>query len=246
MNCSTTPEDITITIYGPDDLNAVFLTQTFPNVAPGAIVTLQADWVCSPGETGFHDFRVGAVATNSCGEASAVSTEPCTVECLADLCWMTGGGNHNDKGGKGQKLFNWGGNVGPPPSGSWQHVERDGEGNILFNFHAKDVEVFSCFHDGGDGPCHPGAENNVILFGGTGEYSIGNGQRTEAAIWEARCEDHGEPGNNPNRDGGCGSPDYYYIQVKDANTGEVVFEHGDFIDGGNIQIHPLKGNQGTK
>jgi hypothetical protein len=246
MNCSAGPETIVLTIYGPDDLNAVYATQTFPDVAPGAIVTLEATWACEPNLTGIHDFRVGAVATNDCGQADAVSTEPCSVECQASLCWLTGGGNHNDNNSKGQKLFTWGGNVGPPPRGSWQHVERDGEGNILFNFHAKDMEVYQCFHDGGDGPCHPGAENNVIIFGGEGEYSIGPGGRTEQATFEVRAEDHGEPGNNPNRDGGCGSPDYYWIQVKNAATGEVVFEHGDFIDGGNLQIHPLKGNQGTK
>jgi hypothetical protein len=186
-------------------------------------------------------------ATGNCADAEAEDTDSANtlINCPQGFCWMTTGGNYSGGDGEGgQKFWTWGGNVGPPPLGSWQHVERDGAGTILFNFHSHDVHVITCFHDGGDGPCHPGAESNVIIFGGTGEYSIGKGKRTEAAVWEAQAEDHGEPGNTPDRDGGCGSPDRYIITVRNADTNEIVFEHDELVHGGNIQIHPLKGNQG--
>jgi uncharacterized repeat protein (TIGR01451 family) len=175
-----------------------------------------------------------------CGEART-SDETVEKTCIAcPSCWMTGGGVLNDGEKKGHKDDSFGGNVGPPPSGSWEHVQRV-DNKIVFNFHSHDVSSIRCWHDGGDGPCSPAAENNVIEFGGTGMYSTGNGPRNNAAVWTARVEDHGEPGNNPNRDGGCGSPDYYTIEVRNAGTNNVVFTAAGFLDGGNFQIHKSTG-----
>jgi hypothetical protein len=156
---------------------------------------------------------------------------------------MTTGGHNSGGDDAGQKYWTWGGNVGPPPHGSWQHHERDGDGHTLFNFHSWDIEIERCYLDP-PGPCHPKADVNVIEFFGTGKYSIGNGKKEYDAVFEARCEDHNEPGNTPDEDRGCGGdPDVYYIQVRDAGTNAVIFEHTELIDGGNIQIHPLKENQ---
>ena len=238
-NCSEGPENIRLWLMGPS--GQLGDAETFQNVPPGSTVTIVRSFTCE--EPGIVMFRAMAEASNSCGETSDQSDNECAVDCQeTGFCWMTSGGNYSGNDSKGQKFWTWGGNAGPPPSGNWQHHEFDGNGKTLYNFHAKDVEVFTCFNDGTDGPCSPKGEFNVIIFGGSGTYSIGNGKKTENATFRVQAEDHGEPGNTPNRDGGCGSPDVYEITVW-KEDGSVLFSHREFVEGGNIQIHPLKDNQ---
>jgi len=202
-------------------------------------VMLSVDGDCRGNPT----YNTVARAEGTCGQGLAVDTdgeETCIV-CPA-TCWMTAGGFLNEEMKSGHKEDTFGGNVGPPPSGSWQHVQRV-DNKIVFNFHSHDANVIRCYHDGEDGPCNPKTDDNVIEFGGTGEYSMGNGPRKYQAVWTARCEDHGEPGNNPRRlNGGCGSPDYYTIEVRDQGTNEVVFSAQGFLDGGNVQMHKSTGS----
>jgi hypothetical protein len=139
----------------------------------------------------------------------------------------------------GSKDNTFGGNVGPPPSGSWEHIQRNGKTEV-FNFHSHDAHVLECSNDGLAGPCHPAGDDNVIDFGGTGTYSLNGGARTGQATFTAEAQDHGEPGNQPQHSGGCGTPDYYTITVNDATTGEVVFTAAGYLDGGNVQIHSCK------
>ena len=150
---------------------------------------------------------------------------------------MTGGGclNENTKGG--HKNHTFGGNVGPPPSGSWEHIVRDGN-NIEFNFHSHDAKVDSCWRDSGDGPCSPAAENNNINWSGTGTYSLGSGSRTVSAYFRAHVEDRGEPGSHK---GPCGSKDYYEIWVYDL-SGKLAFHAAGYLDCGNLQIHKGTGS----
>jgi uncharacterized repeat protein (TIGR01451 family) len=171
----------------------------------------------------------------------ATSSFTCTT---TSCCWLTMGGFLNANIRSGHKDNTFGGNVGPPPSGSWEHIQRDGK-DILFNFHSHDAHVFECGNDGNAGPCHPAGDANFIVFGGTGSYSFGNGARTEDATWTARAEDHGEPGRQGTQAGGCGTPDYYTITVFNKESGEVVFTAAGFLDGGNIQIHDCKHAQKT-
>jgi hypothetical protein len=100
--------------------------------------------------------------------------------------------------------------------------------------------VLACGNDGNAGPCHPAGDANWIDFGGTGKYSLNGGARVGNATFTARAEDHGEPGNQPDRNGGCGTPDFYRIEVRDADTGEIVFATEGYLDGGNVQIHDCK------
>jgi uncharacterized repeat protein (TIGR01451 family) len=177
-------------------------------------------------------------------KATAQDGEETCISC-PETCWMTGGGFLNEEMKSGHKEDNFGGNVGPPPRGSWQHVQRI-DNKIQFNFHSHDVHVIRCYHDGGDGPCHPETDDNVIEFGGTGEYNLGSGPRKYQAVWTARVEDHGEPGNAPKRaNGGCGSPDYYFIEVRELGTDNVVFTAEGFLDGGNFQLHKDVGTMGA-
>jgi hypothetical protein len=145
---------------------------------------------------------------------------------------MTGGGCLNEGSRSNQKNHTFGGNVGPPPSGSWEHVVRKGN-NIEFNFHSWDAQVDSCWLDAGDGPCSPAADFNNITWSGTGKYSLGNGSRTEDATFTAHVEDRGEPGNH---NGPCGSKDFYEITVYSL-SGAVVFQASGYLDCGNLQLH---------
>jgi len=228
-NCSAGAEDIKITVNGTD--------YSFTDVASSATVTVFLSQTCAT--EGAATYNASATATNSCG-----TTQPATcqskVTCQGGLCcWLTMGGFLNGGFKSGGKDNTFGGNVGPPPSGSWEHIQRNGKTEV-FNFHSHDAHVIACSNDGTAGPCHPKGDANVIDFGGTGAYSLNGGSRQFAATFTARAEDHGEPGNQPQHTGGCGTPDYYTITVKDAETGEVVFTCGALLDGGNIQIHDCK------
>jgi uncharacterized repeat protein (TIGR01451 family) len=186
--------------------------------------------------------QVDVVAFCADAQATASATEDVVINCPQGLCcWLTMGGHQNAGFKSGNKDNTFGGNVGPPPSGSWQHIQRQGK-NITFNFHSHDAHVVNCFNDGGAGPCHPNAEANIIEFAGTGFYSYPEGGPREfAAHFTARVEDRGEPGNLPDREGGCGTPDYYTITVTDdATGGTVAFTVGEFLTGGNCQIHECK------
>jgi hypothetical protein len=245
-NLGTEPADLTITIYDPDGF--VLCTETFPGITGSATVTKECIWLvpsnaCQDGPENFA-FAVEAKAVNSCGEITDRDDEDCAVGCRPrELCWMTAGGHNSGGDDAGQKYWTWGGNVGPPPSGEWQHHEFDGEGKTLYNFHAHDVNINFC-EQIDPGPCHPRAPVNTIHFFGTGTYSIGNGKKEHDASFVARVEDHNEPGNTPDEDRGCGGdPDIYYIKVTDTATNTVIFEHTEEIDGGNLQIHELKENQ---
>ncbi|HET6205774.1 MAG TPA: hypothetical protein VFD98_03130 [Terracidiphilus sp.] len=230
-NCSTGTADISVTVNGQ--------TFMFPGIASGASVTA----VVGPfsGETGGTSiYDASATATNNCGTSNPAVTCRAKVTCEGGLCcWLTMRGFLNGSFNSGNKENTFGGNVGPSPSGSWQHIQRNGKTEV-FNFHSHDAHVIACSNDGTAGPCHPDGDANVIEFGGTGFYSLNGGSREFAATFTARAEDHGEPGNQPQHSGGCGTPDYYTITVKDASTGEVVFTAGALLDGGNIQIHDCK------
>ena len=164
-----------------------------------------------------------------------LQTKPCVETC----CWLTMGGFLNASTKSGNKESTYGGNVGPPPSGSWQHIERIGKEEV-FNFHSWDARVLACGNDGNAGPCHPAGDANWINYGGTGKYSLNGGAREGNATFTARAEDHGEPGNQPDRNGGCGTPDFYRIEVRDSDTDEIVFATEGYVDGGNVQIHDCK------
>ena len=166
---------------------------------------------------------------DTANDAGTVTCQTCEVE----TCWMTGGGclNIPDEH-KGMKMHTFGGNVGPPAGSSWEHIVRQKK-QILFNFHSWDAEVDSCWHDGGDGPCHPAAEPNNIVWSGTGKYSINNGAREFDGTFTAHVIDAGEPGSH---DGPCGSNDWYEITVWDENH-DVVFHVEGYTTCGNLQIH---------
>src|SRR5262245_34446238 len=163
---------------------------------------------------------------------------------------MTSGGFLNAGFRSGPKDNNFGGNVGPPPHGSWQHVQRtSGQGHeILFNFHSHDVHVIACFDTGDPDPCHPAGEADSIVFGGEGDYAIGNGPRDHHAYWFGVVADNGEPGRRGNQNGGCGYPDYYAIFVySDPGMQNLVFTAAGVLDGGNLQVRDCRnGSQDLK
>jgi hypothetical protein len=225
------PADITLTVDGQ--------SQTFNGVAPGVEVRLDRQTTMPECEGGQSiSFNVSATATNDCGTSNEATTS-CSIECQSGLCcWLTFGGHENGLIKSGNKDNTFGGNVGPPPSGSWQHIQRNGKEEV-FNFHSHDAHVVSCGDNGGEGPCHPAGEANVIFIAGTGKYSINGGSREFDAYFDAQIDDNGEPGNWPDRNG-CGTPDHYILHVYNAETNELVFEVDDFFSGGNGQIHECK------
>lgn len=146
-------------------------------------------------------------------------------------CWFTFGGFQNAGIQSGGKDFTFGGNVGPPPSGSIEVVDH----NTGDNFHSNDVYIVECFIVPGTGPQQPGGKKgfktNAARFAGTGRL---NGEYT--FDFTGMVIDAGEPGGKKAND-----PDFFEIEVTDPLDGDaVVFFASGFLDGGNVQLHPAK------
>lgn len=149
------------------------------------------------------------------------------------ICWITTGGFQNAGIKSGGKDFTFGGNVGPPPSGSWEVIDH----NTGDNFHSNDVHIVNCIEIEGTGPDQPGGNKgftiNQAFFEGTGSLNHVDGYPFTGWVI-----DRGEPsGKNGNQ------KDEFHIEVRDPNTNEVVFLADGELDGGNVQIHPCNGNQ---
>ena len=150
-----------------------------------------------------------------------------------DVCWITTGGFQNAGKASGSKDYTFGGNVGPPPRGSWEVVDH----NTGDNFHSNDVHIVSCEVVQLTGPDQPGGKKgfkiNQANFAGTGRLN-----HVDGYIFTGYVQDAGEPqgkkGNNQ---------DYFSITVRDPVTLAIVFEASATIDGGNVQIHPPVGNK---
>jgi uncharacterized repeat protein (TIGR01451 family) len=241
---NATPDDL-VSEPGVGDINGQIVWE-FDSLPVGAdrTFTFDVEAIGVPGE--LIPCANSVVATGYCADASDSDQAGFTtmIECEEPgSCWMTMGGHQNGGMKKGQKEDTFGGVVYPGNNegkGSWEHIQRV-DGVNTFNFHSWDLEVIRCYHDGQAGPCNPDAEFNVIEFRGTGRYNMGFGRRLYPATFVAKCEDHGEKGNRPENPGGCGTPDYYEIEVRDLG-GELVFRAADFLDGGNIQIHKDTGH----
>ena len=152
------------------------------------------------------------------GESGAVDS---LAFARAEGCWLTSGGWLAGTVNRGRKQrHSFGGNVGPPPSGAWEHQDH-GQG---LNFHSNDAHIVDCHHDGGDGPGKPRAANNVALFEGTGRLN-----NVDGYAFSAMVIDRGEPGKR----------DHYAIQVWEiGEPGDLEIDVDSRLSGGNIQIHP--------
>jgi len=148
-----------------------------------------------------------------------------------DDCWITTGGYHNSGDQSGSKDFTFGGNVGPPPRGSWEVIDH----NTGDNFHAFDVSIVSCDVITLTGPDQPGGKKgfkiNQASFEGVGRLNFIDGYPFTGYV-----QDAGEPPGKKGND-----QDYFAITVRDPITNAVVFEASATLDGGNVQIHPPTG-----
>ena len=149
------------------------------------------------------------------------------------LCWITTGGFQNAGQTAGSKDYTFGGNVGPPPRGSWEVIDH----NNGDNFHSNDVAITSCEVVNRTGPGQPGGKKGFTInqanFAGTGRLNGVDGYPFTGYV-----QDAGEPGGKKGND-----PDVFSITVTDPVTGVVVFEATGELDGGNVQIHPPTGKQ---
>lgn len=150
------------------------------------------------------------------GESSAVDTLNFTP---TGGCWLTSGGFLNASIARGKNRHSFGGNVGPPPTGAWEHQDH----LLGLNFHSNDAHIITCFNDGGPGPGNPKAKDNVAQFEGTGRLNNQPG----FAFW-AEVIDRGEPGRK----------DHYRIRVWRISDGVIFIDANGDLSGGNIQIHP--------
>lgn len=148
-----------------------------------------------------------------------------------DLCWITTGGFQNAGETAGSKDYTFGGNVGPPPRGSWEVVDH----NTGDNFHSNDVHIVSCEVVNLTGPGQPGGKKgfkiNQASFEGTGRLNGVDGYIFTGYVQDAG-EPHGKKANNQ---------DFFSITVRDPDTLAIVFEASATLDGGNVQIHPPTG-----
>lgn len=146
-------------------------------------------------------------------------------------CWITTGGFHNAGVKSGGKDFTFGGNVGPPPSGSWEVVDH----NTGDNFHSNNVSITECVEIEPTGPGQPGGKKgftiNQAFFEGIGRLNHVDGYPFTGFVID-RGEPSGKNGNDT---------DEFHIEVRDPITSLVVFETSFLLDGGNVQIHPPVG-----
>lgn len=149
-----------------------------------------------------------------------------------DTCWITTGGFHNGGSRNGKKDYTFGGNVGPPPRGSWEVVDH----NTGDNFHSNDVHITSCTIVAKTGPGQPGGKKGFRInradFAGTGRLNGVDGYPFVGWV-----EDAGEPSGKKGKD-----RDVFAIIVTDPGSGDVVFTATAELDGGNVQIHPPNGS----
>lgn len=155
------------------------------------------------------------------------------IEDEEALCWITGGGFIDlvDNDAAGSKSFTFGGNVGPPPRGSWQIVDHE-TGD---KFHTNTVNIVSCeVLPDTTGPGQPGGnkgfDKNKANFAGMGMLNgVGGCPFTGFVI------DGGEPqGKKTN------SHDEFHLETTDPQAcGGTFFVDGE-LPGGNFQIHPPK------
>ncbi|PCJ46374.1 MAG: hypothetical protein COA99_02835 [Moraxellaceae bacterium] len=152
-------------------------------------------------------------------------------EPAPDDCWITTGGFHNAGDTAGSKDYTFGGNVGPPPRGSWEVVDH----NTGDNFHSNDVQIVHCEVIQLTGPGQPGGKKgfkiNQASFEGTGRLNGEGGY-----IFTGYVQDAGEPHGKKAND-----QDFFSITVRDPDTLEIVFHASATLDGGNVQIHPPTG-----
>jgi hypothetical protein len=145
-------------------------------------------------------------------------------------CWITTGGFHNAGVQSGSKDFTFGGNVGPPPSGSWEVNDH----NTGDKFHSHDVHITSCTTVERTGPDQPGGKKGLTVnradFEGTGRLNGVDGYPFTGYVL-----DGGEPAGKKGKD-----PDYFELIAVDPVTSAVVFAASGNLDGGNVQIHPAK------
>jgi hypothetical protein len=148
-------------------------------------------------------------------------------------CWFTFGGFQNAGITSGGKNFTFGGNVGPPSSGSIQVVDH----NTGEKFHTNDVHIVDCFIvESSTGPGQPGGNKglveNAATFAGTGRLNGTPGYNLTGMVIDA-----GEPAGKKTN-----NKDYFKIIVTDPDDGDaVVFEADGYLDGGNVQLHPPTG-----
>lgn len=154
-----------------------------------------------------------------------------SVETVTNDCWITTGGFQNAGTPKGSKLYTFGGNVGPPPRGSWQVIDH----TTGDNFHSNDVHITACTTVGNGGPGQPGGKKGLKTdradFAGVGRLNFVDGYPFVGYVEDAG-EPHGKKGKNQ---------DVFSITVFDPVTGAVVFQASAPLDGGNVQIHPPVG-----
>ena len=148
------------------------------------------------------------------------------------VCWFTFGGFQNAGIQSGGKDFTFGGNVGPPPSGSIEVIDH----NTKDNFHTNDVHITKCDTVPGTGPGQPGGKKgfkiNRAFFEGTGRLNGVKGYPCEGFVI-----DSGEPAGKKNN-----NKDFFEIVVRDPNTNAIVFKASGELDGGNVQLHPPTGH----
>jgi hypothetical protein len=146
-------------------------------------------------------------------------------------CWITTGGFHNAGVQSGGKDFTFGGNVGPPPSGSWEVIDH----NTGDNFHSNNVVITDCIEIDGTGPGQPGGKKGFVINQAFFE-GIGRLNHVDGYPFTGFVVDRGEPSGKDEND-----KDQFHIEVRDPVTSVIVFETDFLLDGGNVQIHPPVG-----
>jgi hypothetical protein len=146
-------------------------------------------------------------------------------------CWITTGGYHNAGSASGSKDFTFGGNVGPPPRGSWEVIDH----NTGDNFHAFDVSIVECNVIKLTGPGQPGGKKGFEINEATFE-GFGRLNGVDGFPFVGFVQDAGEPSGKKGND-----QDFFSITVRDPDTNAIVFEASATLDGGNVQIHPPSG-----
>ena len=217
---SPTIEDLTLVASSGYESWLVSVDPASYSGPTGVSVTFDIEITVPDGTApGVYEFIISAVD----GDGVNYGDQSVTITVVEGF--VTGGGWIEAKG------LDDGKSKGKPERGAFGLEARyeDGEtsGNVQYNaaglrFHSESVDSLRFWHDGGPGPDVPDAGYNHALIAGTGRLNGESGYTFEVLV-----EDRAEPGKDF---------DAFGIKIYDAD-GDLFYEAGNTLGGGNIQIH---------
>ena len=203
-----------------------------------ALVNTDDNGVAMFGNNGINVANVTQMEIEVLGSSGLVSAVFNTREVPGGDCWVTYGGFESafNLDASGQKVFSFGGNVGPPPSGHLNIVAHNSGEHLRIS----GAEVTGCERipalcdNSGNFPGPPSGNHNadapnILRFVGTGILT--NDTSEEVAVM-GHMIDCGEPAGNSKKQN---AQDQFRVDIVGGPHAGTFLDVK--LDGGNVQLH---------